>query len=362
MSAPGWSAPCWTRGTRSSRPVATSPAHRLRLVRRRDVGLTGRPRRGLGEGGVHRSGPDRRRLLPGARHRPARTSATPTIAPRPTSPPRRATRASGRIVYLGGFVPDGDELSEHLASRAEVAEALTLDDGPEVVWLGAAMIIGAGSTSFEMLRYVGDRFLVIPMPPWAHNPMDPISISDVLYYLVAAADRDTVPAGAYDIHGSETTTYGELLLTYARLSGKWRARAPGAGRATCRWCPWWRRCSCRCPVASPRISLNPLTIPMTGVDDGLGRIRARSARRPGRHRGCRSRCSLSSSRRAPVDASGRPASPRRHRPGLGGRRRACASSMLAAIVTPAFARPALGLLRRDARARRRHGCEPGWTR
>ena len=101
----------------------------------------------------------------------------------------------GRIVYLGGFVPDGGELSEHLASRAEVAGALTLDDGPEVVWLGAAMIIGAGSTSFEMLRYVTDRFLVIPMPKWAHNPMDPISVSDVLYYLVAAADRDEVPAG-----------------------------------------------------------------------------------------------------------------------------------------------------------------------
>ncbi|MBV9516389.1 MAG: NAD(P)H-binding protein, partial [Mycobacteriaceae bacterium] len=63
----------------------------------------------------------------------------------------------GRIVYLGGFVPDDDELSEHLTSRAEVAGSLTVDGGAEVVWLGAAMIIGAGSTSFEMLRYVGDR-------------------------------------------------------------------------------------------------------------------------------------------------------------------------------------------------------------
>src|SRR4051812_43854775 len=86
------------------------------------------------------------------------------------------------------------------------------------------MIIGAGSTSFEMLRYVGGRFLGIPMPPWARNPMDPISIRDVLYYLVAAADRDRVPAGAYDIHGAESTTYGELLLRYARLSGQRRHR------------------------------------------------------------------------------------------------------------------------------------------
>ena len=66
------------------------------------------------------------------------------------------------------------------------------------------MIIGAGSTSFEMLRYVGDRFLVIPKPRWMDNPMDPISIRDVLHYLVAAADADRVPAGAYDISGPET--------------------------------------------------------------------------------------------------------------------------------------------------------------
>ncbi|KUI33685.1 NAD-dependent epimerase [Mycobacterium sp. IS-1590] len=134
-----------------------------------------------------------------------------------------------RIVYLGGFVPDGDELSEHLASRAEVAEALHVDDGPDVVWLGAAIIIGAGSTSFEMLRYVGDRFLVIPMPSWSANPIDPISICDVLHYLVAAADSERVPAGAYDITGPETTSYAELLRTYARIAGKWRAELPVNG-------------------------------------------------------------------------------------------------------------------------------------
>lgn len=131
-----------------------------------------------------------------------------------------------RIVYLGGFVPDGDELSEHLTSRAEVANALTVDGGPDVVWLGAAMIIGAGSTSFEMLRYVGDRFLLMPMPEWSANPIDPISIRDVVHYLVAAADPERVPAGAYDIKGPETTSYGDLLRAYARVSGKWRAELP----------------------------------------------------------------------------------------------------------------------------------------
>jgi uncharacterized protein YbjT (DUF2867 family) len=146
-----------------------------------------------------------------------------------------AARDAGvrRIVYLGGFVPDDDELSEHLTSRAEVAHALSVDGGPDVVWLGAAMIIGSGSTSFEMLRYVGDRFLFIPLPAWSANPIDPISITDVLYYLIAAADGAKVPAGAYDIYGPETTSYGDLLRAYARLSGNWRAELPIPIADTC---------------------------------------------------------------------------------------------------------------------------------
>ncbi len=136
-----------------------------------------------------------------------------------------AARDAGvrRIVYLGGFVPEDQALSEHLASRAEVAEALTVEDGAELVWLGAAMIIGAGSTSFEMLRYVGDRFPLMPIPGWMENPIDPISIRDVLHYLVAAADAGQVPAGAYDICGPDTTSYRALLKTYARISGRWHA-------------------------------------------------------------------------------------------------------------------------------------------
>lgn len=136
-----------------------------------------------------------------------------------------AAREAGvrRIVYLGGFVPAGEALSEHLTSRAEVAEALTVPGGPELVWLGAAMIIGAGSTSFEMMRYVGDRFPLIPIPSWMDNPIDPVSIRDVLHYLVAAADHDLVPAGAYDISGPDTTSYRRLLQTYARISGRWHA-------------------------------------------------------------------------------------------------------------------------------------------
>lgn len=145
-----------------------------------------------------------------------------------------AARTAGvrRIVYLGGFVPGGETLSDHLAGRAEVAKALQVDGGAEVVWLGAALIIGAGSTSFEILRYVGDRFPVLPLPSWMSNPIDPISIRDVLYYLVAAADPDRVPAGSYDISGPDTTTYRDLLAAYARLSGNWQLEVPVGGVPT----------------------------------------------------------------------------------------------------------------------------------
>jgi uncharacterized protein YbjT (DUF2867 family) len=137
-----------------------------------------------------------------------------------------------RIVYLGGFVPSEGGLSEHLTSRAEVADALNVEGGPEVVWLGAAVILGAGSTSFEMLRYVGDRFPVIPIPTWMDNPIDPISIRDLLHYLVPAADPERVPPGAYDIAGPDTTSYRGLLKTYARTSGKWHTGLPAWGLDT----------------------------------------------------------------------------------------------------------------------------------
>ena len=145
-----------------------------------------------------------------------------------------AAKAAGvrRIVYLGGFVPADDGLSEHLISRAEVADALNVEGGPEVVWLGAAVILGAGSTSFEMLRYVADRFPVIPLPTWMDNPIDPISIRDVLHYLVPAADPERIPPGAYDIAGPDTTSYRGLLKTYARTSGKWHTGLPAWGLDT----------------------------------------------------------------------------------------------------------------------------------
>jgi len=254
-----------------------------------------------------------------------------------------AAKAAGvkRIVYLGGFVPDADQLSEHLRGRAEVAEALTLDGGPEVVWLGAAIIIGAGSTSFEMLRAVGDRFLLIPMPPWANNPLDPISISDVLYYLIAAADSDRVPPGSYDIRGPETTTYGDLLLTYARVSGRWRSGVPVpdvnmdlVSQVAALFVP--------VPRALAADLVQSLDYPMTATNDGLAGLVPEP---PGGPVGIEDaiKLSLSGHHRLPVDQLADPHHLADTDPEWAGGDLTRIRT-LASAVTPSVTHPALGLL------------------
>ncbi|MBY6413825.1 NAD(P)H-binding protein [Rhodococcus sp. BP-252] len=142
-----------------------------------------------------------------------------------------AASAAGvrRIVYLGGFVPDDEELSEHLAGRADVGRALAVDD-VEVVWLKAAIVIGAGSTSYEMLRYLADRLPILPLPDWLDHPVQPIAVDDVLFYLLAS--RSTVPAGAYDIGGPDTVPYRDLLFAYVDAAGLTRIGVPTPGVPT----------------------------------------------------------------------------------------------------------------------------------
>ncbi len=142
-----------------------------------------------------------------------------------------AAAAAGvrRIVYLGGFVPDDEELSEHLASRADVGDELRVD-GVEVVWLRAAIVLGAGSTSYEMLRYLADRLPVLPIPGWLSQPVQPIAVDDVLFYLLAS--RSEVPAGAYDIGGPDVVPYRDLVFAYVEAAGLTRVGMPTPGVPT----------------------------------------------------------------------------------------------------------------------------------
>ncbi|HEY8482506.1 MAG TPA: SDR family oxidoreductase [Spirillospora sp.] len=130
-----------------------------------------------------------------------------------------AARDAGtrRLVYLGGMDPEED-LSPHLRSRAEVARIL-LGSGVPTVWLRAAVIIGSGSASFEMLRYLAERLPVMVTPRWVRTRIQPIAVRDVLYYLVAAAGLPAEVNRGFDIAGPDVLTYADMLRRYAAVAG-----------------------------------------------------------------------------------------------------------------------------------------------
>jgi uncharacterized protein YbjT (DUF2867 family) len=132
----------------------------------------------------------------------------------------RAARAAGtgRIVYLGGLLPEDEELSQHLRSREEVGEILVDSTRPTVV-LRAAVIIGSGSASFEMLRYLTERLPAMVTPKWVKSRIQPIAIRDVLRYLVGCADLPPEVSRTFDIGGPDVLTYEEMMQRYARIAG-----------------------------------------------------------------------------------------------------------------------------------------------
>lgn len=131
-----------------------------------------------------------------------------------------------RVVYLSGLLPpeadtqgrEASRVSEHLRSRAEVGEILALADAPLTV-LRAAQIIGSGSASFEIIRYLVDRLPVMITPRWVHMQCQPIAISNVLEYLAGCLDHPETAGQAYDIGGPDVLSYRELFDIYARQAG-----------------------------------------------------------------------------------------------------------------------------------------------
>ncbi|PPK64042.1 DUF2867 domain-containing protein [Actinokineospora auranticolor] len=125
-----------------------------------------------------------------------------------------------RIIYLGGL--GSGALSPHLASRQEVGRVLA--EGPvPVVELRAAVIVGAGSISFEMLRYLTERLPAMVCPRWVGSRVQPIAEADLLACLLRAAD-ESVPAGVHEIGGPDVVTYEELMQLYATVRGLPRRR------------------------------------------------------------------------------------------------------------------------------------------
>ncbi|MCX5337094.1 SDR family oxidoreductase [Streptomyces sp. NBC_00140] len=131
-------------------------------------------------------------------------------------------RAAGvrRIVYLGGLTPKGvpeRELSPHLRSRAEVGRILLASGVPTTV-LRAAVVIGSGSASFEMLRYLTERLPVMVTPSWVRTRIQPVAVRDVLRALVGSARMPAEVNRAFDIGGPDVLTYREMMTGYAAVA------------------------------------------------------------------------------------------------------------------------------------------------
>ncbi|MEU4432032.1 SDR family oxidoreductase [Nocardia rhamnosiphila] len=129
-----------------------------------------------------------------------------------------AAAGLGRIVYLGGIVPAGQDLSRHLSSRAEVGRIL-LDGAVPALVFRAAVVIGSGSASFEMLRYLTERLPAMVTPRWVRSRIQPIAVRDVLYYLTRAAELPATVTGAFDIGGPDVLTYEQMMRVYAEVAG-----------------------------------------------------------------------------------------------------------------------------------------------
>jgi uncharacterized protein YbjT (DUF2867 family) len=147
----------------------------------------------------------------------------------------RAAAAVGlrRIVYLGGLGHDPE--SEHLASRQEVGTALACGDVP-VVELRAAVVLGAGSISFEMLRYLTERLPFMVCPRWVHTAIQPIAAADMTRYLIGAID---VAPGVYEVGGADVTSYREMIAAYAAVRGLRRRRIVDVPYLTPRLSSYW---------------------------------------------------------------------------------------------------------------------------
>lgn len=163
-----------------------------------------------------------------------------------------AARAAGvgRVVYLGGLGPTGADASEHLRSRHEVAELLR-QRVPELVYVRAAMIIGQGSASFEMLRHLVTRLPVMITPRWVDTRSQPVAVEDVVRALADVAEIDHAPAEV-QLGGADVMTYREMMSRAAGILGR---RSPTIVKV---------------PVLSPRLSSYWVSL-VTPVETGLVR-------------------------------------------------------------------------------------------
>jgi len=164
----------------------------------------------------------------------------------------RAAKAAGvrRVIYLGGLDAGDEHTSEHLQSRHETAGVLR-EHVSELVYVRAAMILGEGSASFEMLSHLVRRLPAMLTPKWVDTRSQPVAISDVVGALHTLADLEDVPPDV-ELGGADVLTYREMMQRFAAVAGR---RAPTIVKV---------------PVLSPRLSSYWVSL-FTPVESGLVR-------------------------------------------------------------------------------------------
>ena len=132
-----------------------------------------------------------------------------------------------RIVYLGGLGETDSELSAHLRSRHDTGDALR-ESGVPVTEFRAGVIVGSGSLSFEMIRYLTERVPIMICPRWVYTRVQPIAIRNVLEYLIHALQVPESSGNIIGIGGADVVTYGEMLTSYAKIRGlrRWLVPVP----------------------------------------------------------------------------------------------------------------------------------------
>ncbi len=176
-----------------------------------------------------------------------------------------------RMVYLGGLGDTASDLSKHLRSRAEVADVLRAGPVPVTV-LRAAMIIGSGSASFEILRHLVERLPVMITPRWVATPSQPIAISNVLAYLVGCLERPETAGETYDVGGPDRVTYRELMEIYAGEAGLPRPRILTVPVLTPGLSSYWIHLVTPVPAALARPLAEGLRNPMLVEDDRIRHV------------------------------------------------------------------------------------------
>jgi uncharacterized protein YbjT (DUF2867 family) len=172
-----------------------------------------------------------------------------------------------RVIYLGGLGEERDELSSHLRSRREVESILAAGEY-DLTTLRAAIIVGAGSTSFDMIRQLSLRLPVMITPRWVQNECQPIAIGDAIAYLAGVLSAPETAGETYEIGGPEVLTYGEMLRRTAHLLGR-RLRIIPVPVLTPRLSTYWVDLVTDVPTSVARPLILGLKNPVVVNDDAI---------------------------------------------------------------------------------------------